>query len=235
MRKFGGFFILIIGVILFLHTLDILTIPIYENLISWQSLILIISLLVLLQDPCDIGSWIFVYISALFNLPMYTRFTFHEFFHMTFAPLLIWIGLLTILKSRLQGCGHRFNKGLVEVQPEDAEDSIHIFEKLNWIMNSIPEHFRLSMVFSGFRIQFNLNESAEVRAASDTSCHIRLLVLFSTCTLQFPEAARVRCDGLNLFGGVEDRRPGRLSKIVESPFCDIHIEAINIFGKIQLM
>ncbi|RFM31995.1 hypothetical protein DXN04_24720 [Chitinophaga silvisoli] len=228
-----GVVILLVGVFLLLHNLDMdLHLPSW--LISWQMLIIVIGGILWLRSECK-------NVAGLIMMAVGTVFIIREYFYLPFdidrfiwPALLIIVGLLFIIfrpgsNPKSLGIGDDTEaKVIPDLFPVD-EDFINaqiLFSGENRLI--VSKKFkggRISTIFGGCDV--NLLQ-ADFNGAIELNCQC----IFGGVELVVPSNWEVKIITNSIFGGVEDKRPIEL--LGSNPDKVLLIKGSCIFGGIEI-
>jgi predicted membrane protein len=230
-----GVVILLVGVFLLLHNLDIdLDLP--RWLVSWQMLIMGIGAILWIKSECkNVGGLIMIAVGAVFMVKEYFYLPF-DIARFIWPVLLIIIGLLFIIfrpgnnpKSLdLDDDDDTTAKVVPDLYPVD-EDYINaqiLFSGENRLI--VSKKFkggRISAVFGGCDVNL-LQADFDGVISLDCDC------IFGGVELVVPSNWEVKIMTKSVFGGVEDKRPIEL--IGSNPNKVLIIKGSCIFGGIEI-
>ncbi|MBP1651714.1 MAG: putative transrane protein [Bacteroidetes bacterium] len=224
-----GVIILLVGVFLLLHNLD-LDIP--EWIVSWQMLIMGIGLMIWIKSELrNVGGLIMMLIGSIFLIREYFYLPF-DVDRFLWPGLLIIIGLLFIVFR--PGSHKKYldeddePKVVPDLYPED-EDYINadvVFSGENRLI--VSKKFkggRISAVFGGCDVNL-------LQADFDGTIVLNCDCVFGGVELVVPANWEVKIMTSSVFGGVEDKRPIEL--IGANPNKVLIIKGSCVFGGIEI-
>lgn len=228
-----GVVILLIGVFLLLHNLDIdLHLPAW--LISWQMLIIAIGAILWLKSECkNVGGLIMMAVGTVFMIREYIYLPF-DIDRFIWPALLIVIGLLFIIfrpgstPKSLDISDDTEAKVVPDLYPVD-EDYINaqiLFGGENRLI--VSKHFkggRISAVFGGCDVNL-------LQADFDGVIALNCQCIFGGVELVVPSNWEVKIMTNSVFGGVEDKRPVEL--LGSNPNKVLLVKGSCIFGGIEI-
>lgn len=229
-----GVVILLVGVFLLLHNLDIdLHLP--RWVVSWQMLIMGIGTILWIKSECkNVGGLIMIAVGAVFMVREYFFLPF-DIDRFLWPTLLIIVGLLFIVfrpdhrnPKSLDDLDDTTAKVVPDLYPVD-EDYINaqiLFSGENRLI--VSKNFkggRISAVFGG--VDVNL-----LQADFDGVVVLNCDCVFGGVELVVPSNWEVKILTKSVFGGVEDKRPVEL--LGSNPNKVLMIKGSCIFGGIEI-
>ncbi|WP_343673709.1 DUF5668 domain-containing protein [Chitinophaga sp.] len=225
-----GFIILLVGVFLLLHNLD-LDIPRY--IVSWQMLIMGIGLILLAKSEFkNVGGLIMIVVGGVFMIKEYFALPL-DLNRFLWPVLLILVGLLFIIfrpgsRKKYLDDEEKEYKVVPDLYPE-GEDYINadiVFSGENRLI--VSKQFkggRISTVFGGCDVNL-LQADFEGTIVLNCDC------VFGGVELVVPANWEVKIMTSSVFGGVEDKRPIEL--IGSNPNKVLIIKGSCVFGGIEI-
>lgn len=224
-----GVVILLVGVFLLLHNLD-LNIP--RWIVSWQTLIMGIGIIIWFKSECrNVGGLIMVVVGTVFMIKEYFYLP-YDLNRFIWPGVLIMIGLLFIVFR--PGPNKKYldeddePKVVPEMYPVD-EDYINadvIFSGENRLI--VSKNFkggRISAIFGGCDVNL-------LQADFDGMIVLNCDCVFGGVELVVPANWEVKIMTSSVFGGVEDKRPIEL--IGANPNKVLMIKGSCVFGGIEI-
>lgn len=214
----AGVLVLLFGILFLMKSLHFIDWEIWDVIISWQSLLIVIGLLLLFdknRNNKGVGG-VFVVVGTIFMLPR----IFAAIDGSIVIPLLIiaggvyWIVASVRRKNRKQSYfnqdhHHDFeNKPFVEMTATESgyvkREYSFTGSKERWTYGQL-KRVEIEAAFSGVELDFSQAElSDEVEQV-----HIKATAVFSGVTLYIPSDWNVMINKTGIFGGWVDKRPMR--------------------------
>ena len=218
---FLGAIIIILGVLLLLSNLDMLTFPVRDLIFSWQSILIIIGIIMIANQNYR-GGWILIAIGALFMLSRY-----YYLDSTTLWPvLLIILGVYILLN--VGSPRRRFRDETAERIKEQVSEKIadhvssHFQHKFNDWKNQVNEDFLdETAIFSGTKKSitsdnFKGGKITSIFGGSEIDLYncklapgnniLEVTAIFGGSTLYIPRDWKVVVDVTPIFGGFSDER-----------------------------
>lgn len=221
-----GIVLIIIGLAFLLGNLELIPYELKQYIYTWQMLLIAIGLVSLTQPKSRYGGLILIGVGTFFLIPkIIPGYEFFEFSRMFWPLLLIFIGVMVLLKRRdhKQYCPPHniFTKteGVVNV---DVIDEVNIFGGSKKQMAS--KNFqggRITSIFGGSEIDLT-----QAQLANGTN-YLELTCIFGGVSLVIPPDWEIKVEMNNIMGGFGDKR--RISPITQADKILV-IRGVAIFG-----
>ena len=246
----AGVIILVIGIFLLFNRMGFFLPEIYPMVISWQTLLIAIGLILLFDKQQNHKSTglVLVVVGALFLLPKILPLSLNGLF---FPIIFIAIGIGVIIKATTQKSENGnsgkwetwtnehpdWNKQFTDIGKIETTNSggaVHkeytfTGSKEKWTQGKLKNVF-IEATFSGVEIDFT---QAELADDIKTAAHIKVKSVFSGVILYVPEDWNIVVQKTGAFGGFTDNRPNRVLKIVSDKLVILELEATFGGGEIR--
>lgn len=215
-RAIVGVLLVFIGLLLIAVNFNWLPWNLHGALFSWQGLLMLIGLFLLLSRENRLAGFILIGIGGFFLIPRVLDIPFN--WHRLFWPVvLVALGLLLITR--------RWGSSRIPVgEGIDFIDDSSIFGGGDKVITS--QNFRggkLTAIFGGSKIDFRSATLAKGRNVLDIFC------MFGGSKLIIPTNWDIKIEVSSIFGGFSDKRRLR-SDEVRDPSRELVIKGVTIFG-----
>ncbi len=215
-----GIVLVLIGLVLIASHLHIIPFNIRDIVFSWEMILIVIGVILLINRESSLTGWILLGIGAFFLIPdiINVPFEWHRFFWPT---LFIVLGLLLIFRI---GGFRRHWSGTDEIRDEDFLDDVAIFGGGQRLVTS--QNFqggRITAIFGGSQI--NLKQATLTKGKA----YIDYFALFGGTNLIIPDDWDVKVQITPIFGGFDDKRSPD-PRIIRDPGKQLIIKGVAIFG-----
>ena len=215
-RAIIGILLICAGLLLIAVNFNWLPWNIREIVFSWQGILVLIGLFLLLSRSNRLGGFILIGIGAFFMIPRIWDISFN-WHHLFWPVILVAIGLLLI--TRRWG----YQRIPVENSTEFIDD-MSIFGGGDRVITC--QNFRggkITSIFGGSKIDLRTANLAKGRNVID------IFAMFGGTKLIVPTNWDVKIEVTSLFGGFSDKRRPRPDEI-RDPTRELVIKGITIFG-----
>jgi len=242
-----GTLIMLVGAFLLLDKMGLFHPSVYHIVISWQSLLIGIGLLLLVDRSSDhkTAGLILILIGTLFLLPKISHFNVGGFI---FPIIIIAIGIFFIVNASIRKNGRKefetffsetsfrgkkfteFEKNIT-INNDDVVNKEYVFSgsKEKWTHGKL-KNLLVEAVFSG--VELDLTQ-AELADDIKVAAHIKVKSVFSGVILYVPEDWNIMIQKTGVFGGFNDSRPSRVLKIASDKLVVLELEAVFGGGEIK--
>lgn len=241
-----GVILILIGKMILLKNMGLITDKLYDIILSWQTFVIFVGLLILVQAKNKIPGIVFVFIGIGFLLPKF--FDIHYEFSQVFWPIvLISIGLLVLFKKKSYEKFDDFHAHIHAKFAEHCNESRHnccgnnSFSKAE---NNSPDFLndfnffsgterrittqnfkggKVTNVFGGGNYDFLSAEMAE----GDN--YFEVTNIFGGVKIIAPSNWKIQFDVISIFGGFADKRRN-VPEVNLNAGKILHIKGISFFG-----
>lgn len=244
----AGILIMMVGAFLLLNKMDFFIPEAYHLVISWQTLLIAVGIVLLFDKQQDhkTAGLVLVVVGALFLFPkIFPLFTMSGFI---IPVLVIAVGISFIIKATTRRNVNKDNETWTKEYPEwsrhfgDFEKNIttkngdyvrkeYVFSgsREKWTQGKVKNVF-IEATFSGVELDFTQAELADdIKVAA---C-IRVKAVFSGVTLFVPEDWNIMVQKTGAFGGFNDRRPNKVLQASTDKLVVLELEAVFGGGEIR--
>jgi len=243
----AGVLIMMVGVFLLLNKLGFFIPPVYSIVISWQSLLIAIGIILLFDRNSDhkTAGIVLILIGTLFLLSKFSPINVGSFI----IPLIvIAVGIGIIVKSAIWKNENKEYKVWCHEHPgwkknfKDFEKNIaanggnivyreYAFtsSKEKWTHGKL-KNVKIEAVFSGVELDFT---QAEMSDDIKVAAHIKVSSVFSGVILYVPEDWNIVVQKTGVFGGFTDNRPNRVLQVSSDKLVVLELEAVFGGGEIR--
>lgn len=229
-RLYFGVILIVLGVILILERLNLIPESMADLLISWQTLLIGIGVLSMIDSNRTAGT-VLIVIGCTFLLPELITVP-HELRRIYWPLILVAIGVAILLRRH-------DNPKQIEVdisQPNIPNDnSINTFD--DFVIFGGREIFVTSQALAGGKatsifggIEFDLRRANLQPGGAIIDC----VSVFGGCGFKIPMDWNVRNEVTTIFGAFTDKRGETYSDRYYDPSKTIVIKGISIFGGIEV-
>ena len=246
----AGIIIMAVGAFLLFNNMGFVLPGVYPLIISWQTLLIAIGLILLFdkQQNHKSSGLVLVVIGTLFLLPKISPLYGSGFI----IPIIfIAIGIGVIIKSATQKNedGDHEKRGTWTIYNPDGNKQFTDFgnietingggivhkeytftgSKEKWTQGKLKNVF-IEATFSGVEIDFT---QAELADDIKVAAHIKVKSVFSGVILYVPEDWNITVQKTGAFGGFTDNRPNRVLKVAGDKLVILELEATFGGGEIR--
>lgn len=201
-----GIMVILVGIALFFKNIGPFEdARIWDILFTWQTLLIAIGVINIVNDSSRRVGWILIAIGGFFLIPVI--FDIENYRHTFWPALLIVIGLIMIFgssrfcrRSRPGGYMH-FSGPAVDSSTEDFIEEVAVFGGRERIIDS--RAFRggkIVTVFGGSTLDLTKV------ALAQGNVEIEIVAIFGGSTLVVPNDWNIKLEVFNIFGGYSDKR-----------------------------
>jgi len=248
----AGVLIMIVGALLLLNQIGLFNywcpgIDIFRIVISWQSLLIAIGIILLFDRHSDhkTAGLILIVVGLFFIVPkIYHPFNMSGFI----IPIaFIVLGIVFIIRSSTKKydkeqyetwCnGNSWKKHYTDFEKNVTtnwggvvrKDYAFSNSKEKWTQSKL-KNLEIEAVFSGVELDFTQTELADdIKVAA----HIKIKSVFSGVVLYVPEDWNIMVQKTGVFGGFTDNRPNRVLQITTDKLVVLELEAVFGGGEIR--
>jgi len=243
----AGILIMVVGAFLLLNKMDFFIPEAYHLVISWQSLLIAIGIILLFDRQGDhkTAGLVLVLVGTLFLLPKIYPLNIGGFI---VPVIIIAIGISFIIKASTRKNENKDFETWTGEHPEwnkhfkDFEKNVTINSggivhkeyafcgsKEKWTQGKLRNVF-IEATFSGVEIDFTQAELADdIKVAA---C-IKVKSVFSGVILYVPDDWNIMVQKTGAFGGFTDNRPNRILKVSDDKLVVLELEATFGGGEIR--
>jgi len=243
-----GFIIMLFGAFMLLNNMGLFLPDVYRIVVSWQSLLIAIGIVLLVDKPSDhkVAGTVLILIGAVFLL--------HKFFYINIGSfiipvIIIAIGIGLVIRAatgkkieryvwerskwekNIGDFGKTGNETNVTSNKEGVIRKEYIFtsSKEKWTQSKLND-VEIEAIFSGVEIDLS---QAELSDAVKVAAHIRVKSVFSGVILYVPEDWNIVVQKTGVFGGFTDNRPNRVLKVAGEKYVVLEVEAVFGGGELR--
>jgi predicted membrane protein len=197
----GGIILVLVGLFLLLDRLD-LHIPAW--ILTWQTLLIVLGVLIGIKHRFKEGGWILmIVVGAIFMARDYGDFPF-DAGRFVWPVLLMTLGIFLVLRKKDNRCQNKF-KIPEGTTSDNFINSVVVFSGENKIVLSKDfKGGRVTSVFGGCDINM-------MQADFNGVITIEVMAIFGGAEIVVPSNWAIKVDISTVFGGVEDKRPMELT------------------------
>jgi len=246
-KVIAGVIIMGVGIVLLLNKLNLFDFSIFRYVISWQSALIAVGVILIFDRRSDnrmIG-FVLITIGALFLLPKIFSLNVSGFI---IPVIVIAIGIAIIVKSSIrrhdkaafkQWCTEStiWNKHFKEFGNSMAVNGGGVVKKEYVFSNSKEKwtqgklkNVEIEAVFSNVELDFT---QAELADDIKVAAHIKVNSVFSGITLYVPDDWDIMIQKTGVFGGINDNRPNKVLKVVSNKLVVLELESVFGGGEIR--
>ena len=249
----AGILIMMVGAFLLLNKMDFFIPGVYHLVISWQTLLIAIGIILLFDRHSDhkTGGLVLILVGTLFLLPKIDNTLFwggHNIGGFIVPVIIIAVGIGFIIKSSTRRddnkdyetwCGEHpewkkrfgdFGKN-VTTNGGDILRKEYVFtgSKEKWTQGKL-KNVEIEAVFSGVELDFT---QAELADDIKVAAYIKVKSVFSGVVLYVPDDWNIMVQKTGVFGGFTDNRPNRVLQISGEKLVILEVEAVFGGGEIR--
>ena len=243
----AGILIMMVGVFLLLNKMGFFIPPVYSIVISWQSLLIAIGIILLFDRHSDhkTAGTVLILIGTLFLLSKFSPINVGSFI----IPLIIIaIGIGFITKAAIRKNENKEYETWCSEHPgwkkhfRDFEKNVtangggivrreYAFtgSKEKWTHAKL-KNVEIEAFFSGVELDFT---QAELADDIKVAAHIKVSSVFSGVILYVPEDWNIMVQKTGVFGGFTDNRPNRVLQVSGDKLVVLELEAMFGGGEIR--
>ena len=243
----AGIIIMVVGAFLLFNKMGFFLPGVYPLIISWQTLLIAIGLILLFDKQQNHKSTgiVLIVVGTLFILPKISPLYGGGFI---IPIIIIAVGIGVIIKATTQKNENGDNETWNSEHPQWSKQFsdfgntetinrggvVHkeytfTGSKEKWTQGKLKNVF-IEATFSGVEIDFT---QAELADDIKTAAHIKVKSVFSGVILYVPEDWNIVIQKTGAFGGFTDNRPNRVLKIVSNKLVILELEATFGGGEIR--
>jgi predicted membrane protein len=242
-----GFLIMMLGAFLLLNNMGFFIPDVYHWVISWQTLLIAIGVILLFDRPSDhkTAGIVLIFIGSLFLLPKIFPLSVHG---LIIPLLIIAAGVAFIIKAATRKnestefgtwCNghHNWKKNFKDFEKNVTingggvvrKEYVFAGSKEKWTQGKL-KNVEIEATFSGVEIDFTQTELADdIKVAA---C-IKVKSVFSGVILYVPDDWNIMVQKTGVFGGFVDNRPNRVLKVCSDKLVILELEAVFGGGEIK--
>ena len=247
-RIITGILIIMLGAFLILNKMGFFIPQVYSIVMSWQTLVVAVGLILLFDRKQDhkTAGLVLILIGTLFSLNKIIHTVSMSGF---IVPIvLIIIGIAFIIKASTRRnltidhetwCDENSNwkKHFTEFGKKFSTNEGGVVKKEyvfagsreKWTQGKL-KNLEIEAVFSGVELDFT---QAELADDIKVAAHIKVTSVFSGITLYVPEDWNIMVQKTGVFGGFNDSRPNRVLKVSSDKLVVLELEAVFGGGEIK--
>ncbi|MFA8342902.1 MAG: LiaI-LiaF-like domain-containing protein [Rhodothermaceae bacterium] len=245
-RSILGILLVVIGLIFFGDNLDLFNFDLSYYIFRWQSILIIIGVIMLLNSVRNTAAYILIIIGVGSYVANYYHYSLWEIVDDYWPVLLIAFGLYIIAKrgdSPAKKCSHRMNN-----KSDFHSDSS--FSKCENMSHSEinDDTIDLTAIFSGKRVSiksdsFSGGKTTTVFGGVELDLRdaklapgnniIDSFTLFGGTEILVPKEWKISVNVVVLFGGVDDKRNEKVENI-ENPNSTLVLKGLTLFGGTEI-
>lgn len=208
---FFGFVLILVGILFLGNSLDIWDINIFFK--GWWSLFIIIPSLYGLFDSSNrSGSVISLTVGILLLLAAQDIISWSMIWKILVPVVIIVIGFTLVFSSKIK-----------KKMSKNAKEYVAIFSEVDERINEVVSDFSAVSIFGGVTLDLR-------KAKIDKNLYIEATTIFGGIDIRLPDNVNLVCDGVPIFGGLENRyHEDEKSKVT------ITIHYTCIFGGVDLI
>ena len=223
-RYYLGIVLIAIGAVLILERLDLIPWSITDLLISWQTLLIAIGVIILIGGNRT-GGMILIIVGGFFLLPDIVEVP--PAIRRLYWPLLL-IAVGASLLMRQKGCRRRIENGVGERDFDQFDDFVIFGGREIFINSQDLKGGRATSIFGGIEYDLRQARLAPQGAYIDTLC------VFGGCGIKVPLDWNVRNEVTTIFGAFTDKRGDTFQHGHYDPSKTIVIKGVTLFGGFEV-
>ena len=238
---------MMVGVFLLFNKMGFFIPMVYSIVISWQSLLIAIGIILLFDGHSDhkTAGLLLIFIGSLFLLSKFSPINIGGFI---IPVVIIVVGIGFIIKAATRKNENKNYETWCNEHPnwknyfKDFEKNVttngggiirreYIFagSKEKWTHGKL-KNVKIEAVFSGVELDFT---QAELADDIKVAAHIKVSSVFSGVILYVPEDWNIMIQKTGVFGGFTDSRPNRVLQVSSDKLVILELEAVFGGGEIR--
>jgi len=242
-----GFIIMLFGAFMLLNNMGLFLPDVYRIVVSWQTVLIAIGIVLLVDKPSDhkIAGTVLILIGLLFML--------HKLFYVNIGSFIIpaifiAVGIGIIIKSVTgksifkdyetwsgdnPDLKSRFTDFAKNITTESGgvvrKEYVFSGSKEKWSQGKL-KNVEIEAVFSGVEIDFS---QAELADDIKVAALIKIKSVFSGVILYVPDDWNIVVQKTGVFGGFTDNRPNRVLQVSGNKYVVLEVEALFGGGELR--
>ena len=242
-----GVLIMAVGLFLLFDKMGFFIPSIYRVIISWQTLLIAIGVVLLFDRKQDhkTGGLVLILIGTIFLLPKIYPVSIGSFI---IPVVLIAIGIGFIIKTATRKNENKDYETWTNEHPDWKSNFTEFGKKIitngggvvkkeyvftgskeKWTQGKL-KNLEIEAVFSGVELDFT---QAELADDIKVAAHIKVTSVFSGVILYVPEDWNIMVQKTGVFGGFNDNRPNRVLQASSDKLVVLELEAVFGGGEIR--